>query len=217
MKFRDIINQTSLTEMKFEALSKAKQIHTELAKITFIEMMSLMNPDNPAKKEVQNLETELNVLTTKVGEFIQKYIPDIQNAEVVESQRDTFPKELVDKAQRYGISLQEIRKLNKVSQLERLIYKKIVELEKAYAKKEKEEGKSTSQLKAKFKSALNKGIKDAKWTMKHEIDDEDKGDAAYDLADVVIGDLKSQFGKDFDWIAKELNIRKDNIADSIYG
>lgn len=134
-----------------------------------------------------------------------------------EAERDTFPQELIDKAKKYGISIEEIRKLNKVSQLENLIHKKIVELEKVSAKKEKEEGKSPSQLKAKFKSALNKGIKDAKWTMKHEIDDEDKGDAAYDLADVVIGDLKSQFGKDFDRIAKELNIRKDNIADLIHG
>ena len=67
--------------MKFQALAKAKEIHTALASITFIEMMSLMSTDNPAKKEVQALETELNDLTARVGEFIQKYIPDVADAE----------------------------------------------------------------------------------------------------------------------------------------
>ena len=44
-----------------------------------------------------------------------------------EKERDTFSQELVDKAKRYGISIEDIRKLDKVSQLERLINKKIKE------------------------------------------------------------------------------------------
>jgi hypothetical protein len=101
MKFRDILNgrndasdvcpvcgQTPCncttikeSEMKFQALAMAKEIHTTLAGITFIEMLSVMNPDNPAVKEVQDLETKLNELSAEVGEFIQKYIPDVADAE----------------------------------------------------------------------------------------------------------------------------------------
>ena len=100
MKFRDIINKPSVVSdicpvcgqtpcncttikespMKFQALSMAKEIQTTLASISFIEMLSVMNSDNPAKKEVQALETELNDLTGKVGVFIQKYIPDVADA-----------------------------------------------------------------------------------------------------------------------------------------
>lgn len=102
MKFRDIIqdrfnqvrdicqvcgqtpcNCTNIkeSEMKFQALAMAKEIHTNLASITFIEMLSVMSPDNPAVKEVQDLETKLNQLTGEVGEFIQKYIPNVADAE----------------------------------------------------------------------------------------------------------------------------------------
>lgn len=85
MKFRDIISgkgrPLSESEMKFQALAMAKEIHTTLAGITFIEMLSVMNPDNPAVKEVQDLETKLNQLSAEVGEFIQKYIPDVADAE----------------------------------------------------------------------------------------------------------------------------------------
>lgn len=89
MKFRDVLNGKTLEkseiinegEMKFQALSMAKAIHTKLASTTFIEMLSVMSPDNPAKKEVQDLETKLNTLTQEVGEFIQKYIPDVADAE----------------------------------------------------------------------------------------------------------------------------------------
>ncbi len=84
MKFRDIITgkrQLTESEMKFQALSMAKEIHTALASITFIEMLSVMNPENPAVKEVQDLETKLNELSSEVGQFIQKYIPDVADAD----------------------------------------------------------------------------------------------------------------------------------------
>lgn len=114
MKFRDIIgkkvvegsdvcpvcgqtpcNCTTIkeSEMKFQALAKAKEIHTALATITFIEMMSLMAADNPAKKEVQELETKLNDLTTEVGEFIQKYIPDVADAEPGDTEEYAEPED----------------------------------------------------------------------------------------------------------------------------
>lgn len=114
MKFRDILekkiveasdacpvcgqtpcNCTSISEaeMKFTALAMAKEIHTQLATVTFIEMLSVMSTDNPAKKEVQALETELNDLTTKVGEFIQKYIPDVADADVGDTEEYAEPEE----------------------------------------------------------------------------------------------------------------------------
>lgn len=114
MKFRDIINKQveeksdmcpvcgqtpcnctniSESEMKFQALAKAKEIHTALATITFIEMMSLMSTDNPAKKEVQTLETKLNDLTTEIGEFIQKYIPDVADADPGDTEEFAEPED----------------------------------------------------------------------------------------------------------------------------
>jgi Skp family chaperone for outer membrane proteins len=71
------MHNTNESKMKYDALAMAKETHTALAEITFIDMLSVMSNDNPAKKEIQALEKELNDLTTKVGAFIQKYIPDV--------------------------------------------------------------------------------------------------------------------------------------------
>lgn len=86
MRFSDLCKQNDQSDlnensMKYEALSIAKQLHTSLAELTFIEMLSVMDPANPAKKEVQELETKLNTLTSEVGDFIQKYIPDVSDAD----------------------------------------------------------------------------------------------------------------------------------------
>lgn len=78
MKFKELILEG---EMRFQALAAAKEIHSQLADITFIEMLSMMSSSNPAKKEVQELESDINELTNKVGNFIQKYIPDVADAE----------------------------------------------------------------------------------------------------------------------------------------
>lgn len=78
MKFKELILEG---EMRFQALAAAKEIHSKLADITFIEMLSMMSSSNPAKKEVQELESDINELTNKVGNFIQKYIPNVADAE----------------------------------------------------------------------------------------------------------------------------------------
>lgn len=75
---KELLNES---EMKFQALSMAKDLHNKLAGLTFIDMLAVMSPENPAKKEVQALETAINALTTEVGDFIQKYIPDVADAE----------------------------------------------------------------------------------------------------------------------------------------
>lgn len=86
MKFRDYISnneQNKLDEasMKYQALAMAKEVHSELAELSFVEMMGVMSPDNPAKKEVQELEKKLNELTREVGDFVIKYMPDVAAAE----------------------------------------------------------------------------------------------------------------------------------------
>lgn len=90
----DLGEGISESEMKYQALSMAKELHSALAALTFIEMLSVMDPKNPAKKEVQELETMINQLTTNVGEFIQKYIPDVADAETGEV--DELPDEESD-------------------------------------------------------------------------------------------------------------------------
>ena len=82
MNFKKLINNINEGDMKFQALAMAKELHTQLGALTFIDMLAVMNPDNPAKKEVQELETKINELTTEVGAFIQKYIPDVADADV---------------------------------------------------------------------------------------------------------------------------------------
>lgn len=93
MQFKKHLKEATLGEgeMKYAALSMAKELHTALATLTFIDMLSVMDPKNPAKKEVQELETMINKLTTEVGEFIQKYIPDVADAETDDT--DELPKE----------------------------------------------------------------------------------------------------------------------------
>lgn len=109
MKFRDIYEgKPSLTEeqvqilqslgeallegeMKFQALGMAKELHNKLAGLTFIDMLAVMSPDNPAKKEVQSLETAINALTGEVGDFIQKYIPDVADADVGDTEEYAEP------------------------------------------------------------------------------------------------------------------------------
>lgn len=102
MKFRDIIqdktsqvrdvcqvcgqtpcNCTTIkeSEMKFQALAMAKEIQTTLAGISFIEMLSVMSPDNPAVNEVKDLESKLDMLASEVAQFIQKHISDVGDAE----------------------------------------------------------------------------------------------------------------------------------------
>jgi hypothetical protein len=95
MKFKKFLMQKDLqeSEMKYQALSMAKETHSQLAELTFIEMLSMMSPENPAKKEVQALEAELNDLTNKVGDFIQKYIPDVSDAEAGDHSEEPEPEE----------------------------------------------------------------------------------------------------------------------------
>ncbi len=95
MKFRDHLNEYNqcsnnkekLSEaerqasMKYQALAMAKEVHSNLAELSFVEMMGVMSPDNPAKKEVQELEKQLNELTRQVGDFVIKYMPDVAAAE----------------------------------------------------------------------------------------------------------------------------------------
>jgi hypothetical protein len=86
MKFRDLIENKpapmSEADMKFQALAMAKELQNNLAGLSFIDMLAVMAPDNPAKKEIQDFETAINDLTTEVGEFIQKYIPDVADADI---------------------------------------------------------------------------------------------------------------------------------------
>ena len=97
MKFKEYLNgitnksQINENEMRYQALEIAKNIHTELAQLSFIEMLAVMNPQNPAKKEVQALEGKINDLTNEIGDFIQKYIPDVSNAEANDT--DELPPE----------------------------------------------------------------------------------------------------------------------------
>lgn len=104
MKFRDIINGSKIvseesdicpvcgqtpcncttikeSEMKFQALAMAKEIQTTLAGISFIEMLSVMSPDNPAVSEVKDLESKLDMLAGEVSQFIQKHISAVGDAE----------------------------------------------------------------------------------------------------------------------------------------
>lgn len=76
MKFSELL-RVQEGDMKYQVLAIAKEVHTRLAELSFIEMLSIMNEDNPAKVEVQDLETKLNQLTTEVGFFIQKHIPNV--------------------------------------------------------------------------------------------------------------------------------------------
>ena len=56
-------------------------------------MLAVMSATNPAKKEVQDLESAINALTGEVGDFIQKYIPDVADADVGDTEEYAEPEE----------------------------------------------------------------------------------------------------------------------------
>jgi hypothetical protein len=80
-KLNDYLYEFNESDMKYQALAMIKDIHTQLAQISFVDVMAIMNPDNPAKKEIQSFETKINDLTTDIGQLVQKYIPDVADAD----------------------------------------------------------------------------------------------------------------------------------------
>lgn len=87
MKFRDLVEgrlpkeeaqEVTVTEneVKFQALAKMKEIQSALADLTFLDVIAVMNPENPLKKEVQKMETQINDLTKVVGDFVEANMAD---------------------------------------------------------------------------------------------------------------------------------------------
>ena len=85
MTFRDLINGQNHSlkenEIKFEALSVMKDIHSALADLSFVGVIAKMRPENPLKKDVTALEKELNELTNKVGQFVTDNLSDATDVE----------------------------------------------------------------------------------------------------------------------------------------
>lgn len=126
-----------------------------------------------------------------------------------EKEREIIPKELSDRAQKAGVSIEDIRKCNTVDQVKRLIDKKYHEKEKS---EPKEKGLNTAQF--------NKICKDAAKDWKADNDDEDLtlADVAWDLADSLLYDIKIK-----EYVKKKLgndyskDAAKEYIADTIHG
>jgi len=90
MNFRDLLkNNIDESEIKFQALSVMKEMHSNLADITFLDVLAVMSEDNPLKKDVQKLEIELNTLTKNVSDFIEKNMNDAVDMEQVEIEKET--------------------------------------------------------------------------------------------------------------------------------
>ena len=132
-----------------------------------------------------------------------------------EKEREIIPKELSDRAQKAGVSIEDIRKCNTVDQVKRLIDKKYHEKEKSKPKEKsepKEKGLTTAQF--------NKICKDAAKDWKADNKDEDLtlADVAWDLADSLLYDIKIK-----EYVKKKLgneyskDAAKEYIADTIHG
>ena len=62
-----------LTEdMKFEALSKLREIQSSLISISFLEVISIMKDEDPLRKDVLKFQDNLDKLALSIQEFISK-------------------------------------------------------------------------------------------------------------------------------------------------
>lgn len=74
----------SENEIKFEALSVMKEIHSQLAELSFVDVIAVMREENPLRKDVTVLEKELNDLTNKVGQFVTDNLADAVDMEAAD-------------------------------------------------------------------------------------------------------------------------------------
>ena len=70
------VGRLTENEIKFEALAVMKEIHGQLAELTFVDVIAVMREENPLRKDVTALEVELNELTNKVGQFVTDNLDD---------------------------------------------------------------------------------------------------------------------------------------------
>ena len=83
----------SENEIKFEALSVMKEIHGQLADLTFVDVIAVMREENPLRKDVTKLEEELNELTMKVGKFVTDNLDDAVELEQADKEEAEEEKE----------------------------------------------------------------------------------------------------------------------------
>jgi hypothetical protein len=69
---------TNEKDMRFEALQMLRQTQAALTEINFLEVISLMRPENPHKKTILQFEEDLNDLTNRIGAFIQEAKNDVE-------------------------------------------------------------------------------------------------------------------------------------------
>lgn len=69
---------TNEKDIRFEALQSLRQIQAELTKLNFLDVIAIMRPENPLKKDVLQFEDDLNDLTNRIGAFIQTAKNDVE-------------------------------------------------------------------------------------------------------------------------------------------
>jgi hypothetical protein len=65
-------------DMRFEALQMLRSTQAKLTELNFLEVIALMRPENPLKKDVLKFEEDLNDLTNRIGQFIQDAKNDVE-------------------------------------------------------------------------------------------------------------------------------------------
>jgi hypothetical protein len=85
-------------EVKLEVMKNIKELQSQLTMVTFLDALSMMDPANPLKKEVEKFEVELGQLRTKIDTFVMKNqldtVADIEPEEAPEEETpEPEPKE----------------------------------------------------------------------------------------------------------------------------
>jgi hypothetical protein len=70
MKFANLLVTLNEGSVKLEAIKNLKNIQAQLTTINFLDVLSVMNNDNPLKKDVESFEGILTDLRVKMEEFI---------------------------------------------------------------------------------------------------------------------------------------------------
>lgn len=90
------LNRVDENEIRVEALKNVKEIQSQLTVISFLDVLAVMDPANPLRKQVEEFEEGLTALRQGIEQFVAENqfdtVPEIEAEETPETKKEE-PKE----------------------------------------------------------------------------------------------------------------------------
>lgn len=113
----EVVSESNTTKtidesaVKFGALEVIRQAQTALAEISLLDVLSVMKPENPLRKDIIDMESKIHELTTIMGEFINNNIADAEmDTEEAPTEEPKKPEEKEDKKEDKKDPKKEVKK-----------------------------------------------------------------------------------------------------------